>query len=316
MSRSPWDGNHGPLRSVNASKPSEPLSGPVLLLGTVLILAAGVVVFLQPSSTVAVATPTPAEVASTPAPAPAAPARPVETPAAPTTPSSAPSRTSTGVAATAGVLEGVVRLEGTPPPEREITPVRADRLCGALHTVPVMTRRYTVGADRGLPNVVVSLVALPEGVPFSPVTESPLMDQVGCMYEPLVTTVMTNQPFRVRNSDPLMHNVNAQAKVNKGFNFAQATQGQVNEKSFPLAESPIKLICNVHPWMSAYVHVFPHPFHTVTDRNGQWRFPQALPPGKYALRISHITAGTITVPVEITAAVTPRTEASLAVPAT
>ena len=219
-------------------------------------------------------------------------------------------------AAKPGFLEGVVRLDGTPPARREITPIRADRLCGALHAEPVLTRTYLVGADRGLANVVVSLVALPAGIPFTAPTDSPLLDQVGCIYEPMVTSLMTNQPVRIRNSDPFMHNVNAQARVNRGFNFAQAIQGQVNEKAFPEAESPLKLICNVHPWMSAYLHVFPHPFHAVTDADGRWHFAQPLPPGRYELRFLHTAAGSTNLVVEITSAVTPRVEASLPVPAT
>jgi hypothetical protein len=219
-------------------------------------------------------------------------------------------------AAKPGFLEGVVRLDGTPPARREITPIRADRLCGALHAEPVLTRTYLVGADRGLANVVVSLVALPAGIPFTAPTESPLLDQVGCIYEPMVTSLMTNQPVRIRNSDPFMHNVNAQARVNRGFNFAQATQGQVNEKAFPEPESPLKLICNVHPWMSAYLHVFPHPFHAVTDADGRWHFAQPLPPGRYELRFLHTAAGSTNLVVEITAATTPRLESSLPVPAT
>ena len=213
-----------------------------------------------------------------------------------------------------GLLHGVVRLEGTPPAEREITPIRADRLCGALHTNAVLTRRYVLGKERGLANVVVSLVAVPPGLVFQPATEKPLLDQVGCVYEPPVITLTTQQVVRIRNSDPFLHNVNAQARANRGFNFAQATAGQVNEKSFAEPESGIRLICNVHPWMAATVSVFPHPFHAVTDQDGRWRFSQPLPAGRHELEFNHRTAGTRRVVVEVGATKAAQLEVSLEVP--
>lgn len=220
----------------------------------------------------------------------------------------------TGTASGPILLGGTVRLDGTPPAEREITPIRADRLCGALHTNAVLTRRYVVGKDRGLANVVVSLVAVPSGFAFQPPTEKPLLDQVGCVYEPPVITLTTQQVVRIRNSDPFLHNVNAQARANRGFNFAQATAGQVNEKSFAEPESGIRLICNVHPWMAASVSVFPHPFHAVTDQDGRWRFSQPLPAGRHELEFSHRTAGTRRVVVEVGAAGATPLEVSLEVP--
>ena len=34
------------------------------------------------------------------------------------------------------------------------------------------------------------------------------MDQVACLYEPYVLGAMAGQTVQIRNSDPLMHNVN------------------------------------------------------------------------------------------------------------
>lgn len=219
-----------------------------------------------------------------------------------------------GAVSAEGLLGGVVRLVGDVPPAREITPIRADRFCGPLHDAPVMTRTYVVGEDRGLGNVVVAVTSDLGAVPFTVPTEQPLIDQAGCVYEPLVTTVMTNQTFRVRNSDSFMHNVNAQARVNRGFNFAQAVKGQENARVFAEPEAAIKFICNVHPWMAGYVWVFPHPFHAVTDKDGRWKFSRPLPPGRYEITFTHLRAGSKTATVEVTAGGALQLEAELAVP--
>jgi plastocyanin len=195
-------------------------------------------------------------------------------------------------------IAGKVRLLYTPEqPEVEITPIRADRNCGPLHDKPVFTRRYLVGTDRGLANVIVSIKSGLEGYSFSVPAVQVLIDQIGCMYEPYVASAMANQAIVFRNSDPFMHNVNAQTKLNPGFNVAQASQGQENLKTFSRPET-IKLICNVHTWMTGYLRIFDHPFHAVTDINGEFALPPGLPDGKYTVEFQHLKAGTQTADIE------------------
>jgi plastocyanin len=202
--------------------------------------------------------------------------------------------------ASAAEITGKVKLTGEAPAAREITPIKADKLCGALHTKPVMTRTYVVGADKGLANVAVYIKAgLPAGKTYTPPATKPLIDQVGCVYEPLISAAMVGQTVDIKNSDAFMHNVNCQAKVNKGFNFAQATAGQVNPKTFDKPELAVKLICNVHPWMSGYVHVFDHPFFAVTDKDGNFSISGDLPDGKYTVEANHLKSGVVTGEVEV-----------------
>ena len=197
-----------------------------------------------------------------------------------------------GAGANVSVL-GKVILAGTPPPEREITPIKADAKCAALHDKPVYTRGYVVGEGNGLANVMVTVGNLPTGMPFPIPQEAPVIDQIGCVYEPYVTTVMIGQKFILRNSDALTHNVNAMAKINRGFNIALANQGQENEKVFDKPEL-VKLVCNVHPWMAGYVLVLDNPFFAVTDANGEFHLPAGLPAGKYTLKFNHLKAGETT----------------------
>ena len=133
--------------------------------------------------------------------------------------------------------------------------------------------------------------------------ESTLLDQVGCMYEPYVSAIMAGANLKVRNSDPIMHNVNATPKVsgNKGFNIAQASAGQVNDKTFEHPELGIRFACNVHPWMIALVHVLENPFFAVTNDKGEFELPAGLPPGKYELEVVHPKAGSSRQEIEIAA---------------
>jgi hypothetical protein len=108
--------------------------------------------------------------------------------------------------------------------------------------------------------------------------------------------VRTNQPFKIKNSDPLMHNVHATPKVpgNKEFNIGQPVQGMVTEKSFPNREVLVRFKCDVHPWMFAYVGVMDHQWFAVTDKDGKFKLPGGLPAGTYTLVAYHLKAGEAT----------------------
>ncbi len=111
------------------------------------------------------------------------------------------------------------------------------------------------------------------------------------MFEPYMMGVVAGQTFQIRNSDPTMHNVHATPKINREFNLGQPLQGQVTERSFPLPERFIRLKCDVHPWMFAYVGVVDHPHFAVTGKDGSFKLPN-LPAGKYTIEAFHLKAGT------------------------
>jgi hypothetical protein len=115
----------------------------------------------------------------------------------------------------AAEISGKVKLNGTPPPEASMK--MTDPICGKERgNEMISSRHYIVGADKGLGNV---LVYIKEGAaPKAPTGEAPVLDQIKCEYSPYVMAVQTGQKFKVRNSDPTLHNVNAQPKINKGFN--------------------------------------------------------------------------------------------------
>jgi hypothetical protein len=104
--------------------------------------------------------------------------------------------------------------------------------------------------------------------------------------------LVTGQKFKIRNSDPLLHNVHATPKNNPKdeFNFAQVTKGQVNEKSFAQSEVLLRMKCDVHPWMFAYMGVVDHPYFAVTDKDGSFKIAN-VPAGKYTVEAFHLKAG-------------------------
>jgi len=181
----------------------------------------------------------------------------------------------------AGDITGKITLKGTPKPEVDI-PLTPS--CGKINPNKVTTRHFVVGKDGGLANVFVYL----KDAKAAPATgESPTLDQAGCMYDPYVLGVVTGQKFKIKNSDSELHNVHATPKINKEFNFGQPIKDQVSERSFDQAEVLVRMKCDVHPWMFAYMGVVDHPFFAVSDKEGNFKIA-GVPDGKYTIVAYHL----------------------------
>ncbi len=198
----------------------------------------------------------------------------------------------------AAEISGKVTLKGTPPPERKI---EFDPICGKLHDTDVYTRFYLVSKDGGLANVYVYIKSGLAPKTYTAPAEEPVLDQSNCLYEPYVMGVMTNQPFKIKNSDSLMHNVHATPKApgNEEFNVGQPLKDMVTEKSFASREVLVRFKCDVHNWMFAYVGVMDHPYFAVTDKDGNYKLPADLPAGTYTIEAYHLKAGVVTQQVTI-----------------
>jgi hypothetical protein len=190
----------------------------------------------------------------------------------------------------AGDITGKVTLQGTPPPEKAIA---FDDNCSKFNPTVTTTRHYVVGKDNGLANVFVYISKGLEGKKFPVPTEAVEINQVGCNYDPYVLGVMVGQTLKIKDSDPIMHNIHALPKVdgNSEFNFAEMAAGDVNDTkwvaSITKPEVLVKLKCDVHAWMFCYVGVCDHPFFAVTDADGNFKIAN-VPPGDYTLTAYHL----------------------------
>ncbi len=201
--------------------------------------------------------------------------------------------------AAAGDITGTVTLKGTPPKEKDITPLKEDPNCGKLHSEMPTTHFYVVGAGGALADVIISVEGISgksTGASAQPVT----IDQKGCEYSPQILAVQTDQKILVKNSDPVLHNVHDLPTVsgNKEQNMAQMPGGPELTFSFPKPEEFLKFKCDVHPWMFAWVSVFDHPYFAVSGKDGTFTIKN-VPPGKYTVKAIHRKAGSATEEVEV-----------------
>jgi plastocyanin len=191
--------------------------------------------------------------------------------------------------ATTGTITVTVTYAGRVEPPREIN-MRSTPGCAAAHTGPVYEQSLLV-RDGHLANAVVWIKTGLEALVFAPPSEPVVMDQRGCLYTPHVAAVMAGQPVEFRNSDPEAHNVHGKPVQAKGWNFLMSRQGTTRSVFVETPEVAIPVGCDIHPWMQAYVAVFPHPFFGVTAADGTVSLA-GVPAGRYVVAAWHERLGT------------------------
>ena len=189
------------------------------------------------------------------------------------------------------VVSGSIRFTGTPPANPTID-MSEEEACKAKHTGTV-TDPVVVVKDGKLANVLVYVKSgLPAGARYSAPSTPVELDQEGCLYKPRMVAVMVGQPLRIKNSDPVLHNIKAVPTKNRGFNISQPTEGMQTNRSFSTEEVPIPLQCNVHSWMHADAAVLSNPFFATVGEDGTFRI-EGLPAGTYTLEALHEKLGRV-----------------------
>jgi plastocyanin len=193
-------------------------------------------------------------------------------------------------AATASTVWGRVSFTGKAPKRMPID-MSANPACERRHaTAAALTEQVVVNANGTLRNTFIRVKAgLPNGrwpVPVEPAK----LDQDGCVYTPHVLGIMTGQALEISNSDPINHNVHAEASSNPAWNESQAPRAEKKFKQFEKQEILFPVTCSVHPWMRGYIGVVDHPFFAVTGGEGDFTL-KGLPPGSYTVEAVHETYG-------------------------
>jgi plastocyanin len=189
------------------------------------------------------------------------------------------------VSAKEGSISGVVTVKGDVKKRKKIK-MDADPKCAAMHAEPPLMEDIVVD-DQG--HVQWAFVYVKKGAEGQkPATVVPaVINQTGCHYEPHVLGIVVGQELLVRNSDDLLHNIHALPFSNKEFNFGQPTKGLEEKKTFTTQEVMVKVKCDVHPWMGAWIGVVDHGFFAVTGADGKFIIPPGLKDGKYNVEVWH-----------------------------
>lgn len=123
-----------------------------------------------------------------------------------------------------------------------------------------------------------------------------VIDQRDLKFIPRVLAVIAGTTVDFPNHDKTFHNVFSNSEAKK-FDLGLYPSGQTRSVTFDKA-GVVRILCNAHPNMEAYVVVKNHPFFTVADARGNYTLKGA-PLGKYRVEFWHPQYGTKTSPVEL-----------------
>ena len=116
----------------------------------------------------------------------------------------------------------------------------------------------------------------------APVTvEIAITDKV---YAPHVVVVPVGSTVRFPNHDPFNHNVFSVSEPN-AFDLGLYGRGETKSHTFT-RPGLVRVYCNVHPRMVAYVHVMANRYYTQPSADGSFTIDN-VPAGRYRLRVWH-----------------------------
>ena len=185
-----------------------------------------------------------------------------------------------------GTIRGLVKLSAAANlPQVEVFKDN-EKGCGEKHRA---TERLVYDKDTlGVGNVLVGLKAIEAGKDWPDAMKkddrTALIDQKGCRYLPHVQWVRANTQIVVGNDDRADHNIHGFKKTMKDtqFNFSSEPGTKKDDIAQALLEEPAMYLvkCDIHPWMSAFVHVTEHPYFEQTSEVAV----DGKKPGEYVLK--------------------------------
>jgi len=120
------------------------------------------------------------------------------------------------------------------------------------------------------------------------VAKTRIIEQRGKQFAPHVMAIPAGSTVSFPNYDGIYHNVFSLSKT-KAFDLGMYKNGETREMKF---DKPgiVRLGCNLHAAMSAYLIVVDAPHYVMVDKDGKFNF-KALAPGKYKVQVWNENGG-------------------------
>lgn len=151
----------------------------------------------------------------------------------------------------------------------------------------IITGTITVGG-RPTADVVVSVEGLPTQALSSQRSDvsskKVVMDQRETKFIPRVLPVLAGTTVSFPNNDKTWHNVFSKSEA-KEFDLGLYPAGETRSVTFD-KPGVVRILCNVHPSMEAYIVVKGHAYFAAPDKRGNYRI-NAVPIGQFRLEVWH-----------------------------
>jgi plastocyanin len=179
-----------------------------------------------------------------------------------------------------GTVTGSVKFVGAPP---KLEPIRVNKnrdVCGDSKP----SEALVLSADRGVKGGVVLIEGVPRGKKGG---GDVVLDNSQCVFVSHVSAAALGERVAIRNSDSILHNTHGFLGTPTVFNVALPTKGQMIEVAKYLKKpGVVRVVCDAHPHMSAWMIVHDSPYYAVSDDKGTFRVGE-VPPGTYKITMWH-----------------------------
>jgi plastocyanin len=215
--------------------------------------------------------------------------------------SSATSSTAPAAGATAsgwGTLKGQIKFGGDAPDPKVLQAQgKAEKnpeVCALK--APIVSERLVVDkSSKGVKNVLVYIpkpTSVNDDAKKAAVSTPAVFDQKNCVFEPHVLGLMAGTPVMLKSSDSTNHNVNVKLKVS-AFNQTISPGGTAEFKTQGPERTPGQVVCDIHPWMTAWWMVLDNPYIAVTDASGNYEIKN-VPAGTQKVVVWQEAVGFVT----------------------
>ncbi|HHL21546.1 MAG TPA: hypothetical protein ENJ52_08445 [Aliiroseovarius sp.] len=187
-----------------------------------------------------------------------------------------------------GSFVGTVSAGGAEADSRTYTISKDPEICGeGSREVP-----FVQVTDAGmLQNAVVFLVDVEEGKAFDPETVNLTINQEKCEFSPAMGVMANRGDLTAINGDHTLHNIHTYELIGSArrtvMNVSQPEAGDTVTKTVKLRRgNGMKVECDAHDFMHAFVFVARNPYYSVVDENGAFSI-ENIPAGTYEVMMWH-----------------------------
>ncbi len=194
-----------------------------------------------------------------------------------------------------GSIAGAVSAGDNKPEVKSFIISKDPQICGT-GTRDVSLVRINDGM---LEDAVVFLYKVKEGKAFPDALKTLTIEQKGCAFHPALGVMENNGKLTVVNADGTLHNIHTYEQIGRArrtvLNVSQPDKGDTVTKKIKLRKGDgMKVECDAHNFMHAFIFVAKNPYFAVVDANGHYKI-DGIPAGKYKVKVWHGTLGEIKV---------------------
>ncbi len=192
-----------------------------------------------------------------------------------------------GDVANGGTIIGKVLAGSAKPNVRKYTISKDTEVCGTgERLVPMVEVK-----DGALMNAVVFLEKIKAGKKFPAGLTKNTLDQKKCSFEPYLSFMRNKGELEAVNSDTVLHNIHVYEQIGRArrtvLNVSQPEKGSIVTKKIKLRKgSGMKIECDAHDFMHAFVFVARNPYFARVNDKGEFEIKD-VPPGKYKIKVWH-----------------------------